>query len=232
MPLGLKSAETINALGTEMYVEFLNATGVYDVDDNPGGFGTPNPDRNQVAIVMFAEHKKVAGDVAASIQGYNALSVESFTIDITKSVNGVCNYVIFSILIFDPGTVYENGDVRYDTTNASAHFIKEMVDDEWVERTPEELIDNEEVVQLNKFAFPISSAIEFERSLNAIKMKVLRRFVNCECEKEEYEPKRNDFEYVAGLLQSATNAFCTQAYNEAQIDIEKIFEFEESLVNE
>src|SRR5690349_3227072 len=114
MPLAIKSEVTINPLGTEVYIEFLNATGVYDADDNPGGFGTPNPSRNTLAMVLVAKHKKVAGDVDASILAYNATSVTSFTVLMSEAVNGVLNYIILAIPLFDGGGSYVDGDITYD----------------------------------------------------------------------------------------------------------------------
>lgn len=222
----LKAAVTIHPQGTELYIEFVNATGVYDVDDNPGGFGTPNPARNTLAILLVANHKKVAGDVPATILANNPTSVSSFTISLTQDVNGVLNFVILAVPIFDDLLSYAEGAVTYDNTNPSVPIIQKMIDGDWVAKTAEELIRDVTVSKLNDYALPISDAIAFSDELNAKKFLMLRDFIHGNCPKDEqYEPTRNNFEYVDGLIKSATISFCAQAYNEAQIDIEEIFSF-------
>ena len=230
--LSIKANVTINQLGTELYIEFLEATGVYNDPDNPGGFGTPNPDRNTLAMVLVANHRMVDGDQVADILGYNVLTVTSFTVLLTAAVNGVLNYVILAIPLFDPVGAYVDGDITYDNTNPSVPVIQEMVAGVWEPRTKEEIVGNPKIDQLNAYALPISDAIAFANSLNAQKLLKLRAFIYGECPKdEEYEPTRNSFEYVDGLIKNATNAFCAQAYNEAQIDIEEVFDYKEFLEN-
>jgi len=142
-----------------------------------------------------------------------------------RDVNGVLNFNIFALPIFDPVLTYEEGNVVYDNQNPAESFIKEMVAGEWVTRTAEDLVGNDTVDQLNDYTFAVPDAIKFVEELNARKMLKLRSYVKHECEKDEYEPLRIQFEYAEGLLKSATNSFCAQAYNEAQIDIEEIFAF-------
>ncbi|MGC3945349.1 MAG: hypothetical protein QM762_12685 [Chryseolinea sp.] len=226
MPLAIKSAVTINPLGTEVYIEFLNATGVYDVDDNPGGFGTPNPSRNTLAMVLVAQHKKVAGDVDATILAYNVTSVTSFTVLMSQDVNGVLNYVILAIPLFDDGASYDDGDIVYDNTNPSEPVIQKMVDGDWVEITADEAVSESSISKLDDYSLPIPDAIAFADNLKGQKLLALRSFIYGECPKdEEYEPTRNSFEYVDGLINNATNSFCAQAYNEAQIFIEEVFTY-------
>jgi len=223
--LVIRSAVSINTIGTEVYIEFLEATGDYEATDNPGGFGPPNPARSSLAMVLFAEHMKVDGNVEAEVLFYDATSVTSYTVAMLRDVNGVLNYNIFAIPIFDALATYDEGSIVYDNENPSEPFIKEMVSGIWEPRIAKDLIGNDSIDQLNDYTFAVPDAIAFVEELNARKMLKLRTFVKHECEKDDYEPLRNQFEYAEGLLKSATNSFCAQAYNEAQIDIEEIFEF-------
>jgi hypothetical protein len=223
--LVIKSAVTINTIGTEVYIEFFDATGEYEETENPGGFGPPNPSRSSLAMILFAEHLKEEANVEADVLFYDPQSVQSYTVAMSRNVNGVLSYNILAIPIFDPGLTYEEGNVVYDNQNPSESFIKEMVSGEWVTRTPKDIVGNDTIAQLNDYTFPVPDAIQFVEELNARKMLMLRTYVKHECEKDEYEPLRTQFEYAEGLLKSATNSFCAQAYNEAQIDIEEIFEF-------
>jgi hypothetical protein len=143
----------------------------------------------------------------------------------SRDVNGVLNFNILAIPFFDPVLTYEDGSIVYDNENPSEPFIKEMVAGIWETRTPKDVVGNDSIAQLNDYTFAVPDAIQFVEELNARKMLKLRTYVKHECEKDEYEPLRTQFEYAEGLLKSATNSFCAQAYNEAQIDIEEIFEF-------
>ena len=116
------------------------------------------------------------------------------------------------------------------TTNPSVPVIQKMVEGEWVEITKEEAVADPSIDKLNAYALPISDAIAFANYLNGQKLLKLRDFIYGNCPKdEEYEPTRNSFEYVDGLLKNATNSFCAQAYNEAQIDIEEVFDYKHFL---
>lgn len=231
MPLQLKGAASQASDGTQIYIEFLEATGTYDVDDNPGGFGAPNPARNTLAIVIFAEHKLVAGDQDADVLQYNPLTVASFTININKAVNGVINWVIMALPIFDDEVTYSNGTVVWDNTNPIAPIIKKMVDSEWVVKTLEEAANDSTVTKVDEYSFPIPDAITFANELNASRLKLLRAFVNKQCGKDEYVGALINYQYVDALMISAIAAFCDQmAYNEAQNDIEEIFKFQSQVL--
>lgn len=230
MALVLKADVTISDDGTQLFIEFLEATGTYDEENNPGGFGAPNPARNALAIILFAEHK-VAGDVAATVLAYSPLSVSSFTVTMTKEVNGVLAYTILALPIFAEEGDYDDGDVVYDNTNPAAPFIKEMVEGVFVERTAEEIVGNATVTQKNAYSFPIPDAIALQDELAAEKLRVLRDYLNGKCKGEDYKILRDRYEFVEALLISGTNAFCAAAYNEAQIDLEEIFTFESEVLD-
>lgn len=231
MALVLKGKVTIKEDGTEVYIEFLNATGTYDVTDNPGGFGAPNPARNSLAVIIYAAHKLTTGDVDATVQNFNPLSVASFTISIDKTKNGVLFWNIFALPIYNSGNTYQDGDIVWDNTNPSEAFAKEMVNGEWEARTAKELLGRDTVTQTNQYSFPIPDAIAISERLAADELLLLRNFVYNQCKREDYEPAMVNNRYVEGLLNAATNAFCAQAYNEAQINLEEIFTFETQSLN-
>ena len=226
MPLILKTTETINDIGTEVYIEFRQATGDYDATDNPGGFGAPNPARNTMAVLLWAKHKLVAGDQDATIFAYNPESVEAFTIAMAKPVNGVLNYAVVALPIFIDGGSYSDGDIVYDKENPAAPFIKEMVSGDWVEVTLEDIVGDEDAVQLVSYIFPIPDACEYATELNAEKLQLLTKYIKSQCGKDDYEPIRDKFDYVQALLRSAQKAFDASAFAEAQEDIEEIFKLQ------
>lgn len=230
MALQLKTKTTINELGTELYIEFTEATGLYDEENNPGGFGAPNPARNTLAIFLHAVHKNVAGDVGADVHPNTPGNVEAFTINMTKGVNGVLHFIVMAIPLFDSDGVYEDGDVVYNTTDPLTPAILKMVESEWVEKTLAELVSDDNITHVEDYAFPIPAAIALSQSLNAKKLSLLRKLVSGKCANEDYSVIRNQYEYVDSTIKAATASFCRQAFNQAQLKIEEIFAFEESLV--
>ena len=104
--LVVKTNVSIKADGTELYIEFVDATGTYDVSTNPGGFDTPNPSRNSLAAILVAVHALVAGDQEAVVLASNPISSPSFTITLTKAVNGVLKYDLLLIPVFDSNLTY------------------------------------------------------------------------------------------------------------------------------
>jgi hypothetical protein len=231
MALLLKSDTSINALGTELYIEFLEATGDYHVDDNPGGFGAPNPTRNSLAIFLYAVHKKVAGDVAASIVAYNEASVESFTVNINSAVNGVLDFFILAVPFFVEEGVYEDDDIVYDITSPSTPIFKKMVEGEWVPILITDLLADETIDQQHDFAFPIPDAIAFSKSLNAQQQIVLTKKINGECVEDDFKEAITKFRSVDSTIKVATDTFCSQGFNQAQIKIEEVLSYQAGLTS-
>jgi hypothetical protein len=223
MALVLKVKATIADSGDQVYLEFREATGDYDAIDNPGGFGIPNPTRNSVAVLIKAVHKLTPGDQAATVLAYNPLTVESFTVEMSKEVNGVLNFVILAPDIFDPIGSYVDGDIVYDNQNPSAPFLKEMVASAWVPRTIDEIIGKSDVPQINAYKFPIPDACAYLVELNAQKLVLVRNVVKNLCGEEEFALFNTKFQYAEVLMRSADFAFKASAFAEAQSNIDELF---------
>ncbi len=230
MALELKSDFSQKADGTEVYFEVEDATGLYDAVDNPGGFGDPNPDRNEVALIFYGNHKRVAGDVEVVVNSYDPLTVDTFTISMAKLQNGHLEAYIFAVLIFDSGGVYDDGDITYNNESPATPFLQKRVAGQWVEITAADLVGEEdEVTTLLENEFPVPQAKEFIDELNADQLKKLRPYIKGECGKDDFELLRDRHDYAKGLLVTATDDFAAQAYNEAQAKIEEIFDYQEIL---
>jgi hypothetical protein len=230
MPLILKSATTINAAGTEVYIEFLEATGSYDADENPGGFGAPNAIRNTLAVFLYAKHKLTSGDIDADIITNNPNTVSAFTINLTKSRNGVLQHIVFALDIFDDEATYSDDDVVYDdSTDVLNPVFKEMVEGEWVVRTLDELIENENVYQVADHAFPIPDAIAFGNELNGEQLLAYAKRENGLIETDDFDVIFQRFMFVDGTIKSANTKFCREAFAQAQLAIDKVFNVQDSL---
>lgn len=226
--LVLKTTQERNQEGTEAYIEFLNATGTYNVSTNPGGFGTPNPDRADFAAVLVAIHKLVNSDVPANILAYDPISVTSFTIEITPEVNGHLKYDLYLIPIFDELLTYDEGDITYDNRVPADPSIMIYQDSVWVE-IPKEYLAGSDLTQKNGNALIIPVAEEFQNELDAERLRKLRDFIKEVCECEEYDKARLNFDFVDAMLGAALRAFCSGAYAEAQINIEEVMSFKAQL---
>jgi hypothetical protein len=226
--LQLKTTTSRNGSGTELYVEFLNATGVYDAGTNPGGFGAPNPERNTLAVIFYGNFKLSTGDVIAVPVVYDPLTVSSFTILLDRSKNAHLNHYIFALPIFDDELEYEEGDIVFNNDNPSAPVIQKLnAEDEWDIIQPADLIA-EEVDQKETNSFITPEAEAFENELAALRLSKLRALVNGSCGKDDYEPIRNAYDYIDGLLEGAILDFCSGAYAEAQLKLEEIFAYQDS----
>jgi hypothetical protein len=230
MSLQLKANVTINPLGTELYIEFVDATGLYDAVDNPGGFGAPNAARNALAVFLHAIHKSVAGDTPADVTANNPTSVTAFTINMTRAVNGVLYFVLIALPYYDEEGEYADGDIVYDNvTNPVNPIIKQLNGVEWVTLGLEDLIGDDDVDQFEDYSFPIPDAIAYSQELNAQKLLAYKALKNGDCEGHEYQEALDKYQYVDGTIKAATSAFCSQSFNQAQIKIEEIFTFQDSL---
>lgn len=225
--LALKKKVTRNAAGTELYIEYVDATGLYNVTTNPGGFGAPNPERNTLAILFLGNHKKVEADIPCVPNAYDPITAPSLTIPITREVQGHLNYSLFAVPVFIPMGMYVDDDIVYDVVNPSAPFVKKMIGGIWIPKTTADLLLESTIVQTEGNAFPVAEVEAYVNYLAAEQLKKLRAMINGECGADEFEPLRNSYDYVNGLLYAATQNFCIGAYGEAQINIEEALRYQD-----
>lgn len=222
MALVLKTKTTRAADGSQLFIEFYNATGLYNVSTNPGGFGSPNPIRNTLAMIFYGNHKRVAADVLAVPLAYDPVTVESYTLAL-PGVNGVLDYNIFAIPIFDPMGSYADGAIVWDNQNPTVPFIKKRVSSAWVVKQPADIIGEAIIVQKEGFAYPIPEMEKYRNELNTSRLNLLSEKVESGVDEQvDYDTVRNAFDFVDGLLDASGQDFCSGAYNEAQKKLERI----------
>ena len=232
MALELKRTFTQKADGTEVYIEVVAATGLYNVTTNPGGFGAPNPARNTLALIFYGFHKKSDGDVVVAENTHDPLTVSQYTIPMAKDKNGHLEGHIFALRIFDSIVNYVDGDIVYDNENPAAPFIKKRVAGVFVAITEAALIGEVGVVDaLEINEFPVPPAQDFVNELNADQLEKLRAFIKEDCGRDDYEEVKDRFDYVDSLLAISTDDFAALAYNEAQLKVKEIFDYQDILEN-
>lgn len=92
-------------------ITLTDSTGTYNASTNPGGYGTPNWDRADTALLLFVTWKGSDGDEAISITAYNEFTVTSWSITIAK--DGWYQYALYGCPVYDGATSYVLNNVVY-----------------------------------------------------------------------------------------------------------------------
>ncbi len=102
---------TENQAGTITTIS--DATGAYDVTSNPTGYGAPNTERTNLALIIIGKYKASIGDTELTFDAYNPETVTSFTVS-NLTLDGYYQYNVYPV----PKSGTEPGDVlntfRYD----------------------------------------------------------------------------------------------------------------------
>lgn len=118
--------ETYNDAGDEATVE--DSTGVYDVSDNPGGYGTPNPERNELGLVALIDYKATGGDETVVPTTFDGLTVTEIVVPITKDGHIQVDGWLLPIIVGGEA----EGAFGYDTSDG---LPKQYLSAVWVEVT-------------------------------------------------------------------------------------------------
>lgn len=102
---------SLNSDGTVMNLS--DDTGAYNVSTNPGGYGTPNPDRNQVAIFLLAYNKRSDGDVSLSIASYNKTTATTWAVTLNK--DGWQQVNAYGLQLYDVNTEFSISELVYNS---------------------------------------------------------------------------------------------------------------------
>lgn len=103
-----------NTGGTILYLN--DDTGTYDASNNTGGYGSPNTERNTLAIIVVAKYKASSGDVTLTATAYDPETVTQITYPAsTLHGDGHYRFLIYSAIPKSgtEGSASEN-DFRYD----------------------------------------------------------------------------------------------------------------------
>ncbi len=84
-------------------LDIVDTTGDYDVDANPTGYGTPNPDRNLLARYVSVQKKNV-NDVPDG-----AFTIKSYNQQFTRDRDGWYEAIMFSVVKWNSATGYSPG---------------------------------------------------------------------------------------------------------------------------
>lgn len=115
--------DSINDSGTELNLK--DNTGLYVAsDNNPTGYGGPNPNRTDIAIILLANNKRDPlgeGDVACTLQNYNPVVDEEFTVNLYK--DGWYQVKTFGLRLYNANTSFAISEAVYDVASQTIRKI-------------------------------------------------------------------------------------------------------------
>lgn len=114
MALSQSFSTSENTLGTIIYVD--DDTGLYTINTT-GGYGSPNTERTDLALIAFLEYKASTGDVVQTIQTYDPEVVTQFEWQgISANSNGWYQATIYTFNKKTGAETPSTGDYVYDFT--------------------------------------------------------------------------------------------------------------------
>lgn len=128
-----------NIGGSILYLD--DTTGTYDVTDNPGGYGTPNTERTDLALIVIAKYKGVRdGDVEIEANTYNPETVTQFVFEALNG-DGRYQFKVYSVARKTGSETPSTNDFVYDFTG---NQLERWNGSAWVDAENSELEDNDE----------------------------------------------------------------------------------------
>jgi hypothetical protein len=95
-------------------VKVVDSTGDYDVNDNPGGYGTPNPDRTDLALFIRSFSKRVSeDDIQLEVSTYDPETADEW--DITLSKDGWQQVIVYGLRLYSTSLNLSIGELVYNT---------------------------------------------------------------------------------------------------------------------
>lgn len=196
-----------------------DTTGAYSAS-NLGGYGTPNPLRVDIALIILAYYKKVDGDIAVEFVSYNPLTVTIF--QGTYQNDGYYQFKIFAI---DKVTVYpgspDEDDVVYYNPDADTIILSKYDGSDWIE------IEEVDLLDLPTTGLTIATNNEFPLVNIGLYKHEKNRSIPDEFFGEhkctpEIEAEERAYDIVYHTAEGATNDFCNENYAFAQKTIENL----------
>lgn len=105
------SKDSISSDGTTMTI--VDSTGDYNVTTNPGGYGTPNPDRADIAIILRAFAKRISeDDIELDIASYDPENATEWEITLNK--DGWQQIEAYGLRLYSVDTEFSIGELTYN----------------------------------------------------------------------------------------------------------------------
>lgn len=207
---------------------FSDTTGNYNVSTNPGGYGSPNPNRSDLYMMILVNLRPNTGRIPILVPAYNFNTASTWTV--TLSQDGWYEIYAFSTVIYASGTTYQLGYITYDlSTNV---FYKSLQNNNighsvtdtawWIPTTDtEDFIAAAALVQPNTYQTTLND-VELCRS---VKCKSKALFQAAE-EKSSADPQEDHnidmYEKIRLRVEAAQVAASLSIFDDAEEFIEDI----------
>lgn len=213
----LKNTNTINPEGNRVYL--IDNTGTYDSVTNPTGYGSPNTEREDVALVVLAVNKTSKGDILIDIVPYSPSTATHFDIIISK--DGWYQFSMAVLMILDETDLgsYDVGQILYD---ASLDRIVKIGTDMNGDNIPLEIerkeLLNSTYVQATTDTFFVAYNSKIKNKINTQVSDLLT--TNVSFEDRELQKLQANYNALRAILQGAIYEYCRGNKYVAQKDIE------------
>ncbi len=217
--------DSINDSGTELNLK--DSTGLYVAsDNNPTGYGGPNPNRTDIAIILLPYNKRQdEGDVLCTTQNYNPVVDETFVVNLHK--DGWYQVKTFGLRLYNVNTSFAISEAVYDVSSQTIRKILTKSGTGPYTYTysviqPIDLVGNTVVILyqsvLNSLVIPgickcWSAALK--AAMNSIAQMDPPAIVNENIEWQQYQK-------IDTYLNSIKNSFGFSSYPEAQKKVEQV----------
>jgi hypothetical protein len=116
---------TTNSDGS--FITIGDSTVAYDATTNPKGYGTPNDDRNVLALFLLANSKRYNGaktisDTPLEIASYDPVTISTWTVLMQKA--GWVEATVYGIPFYDDTVPYQIGECVWVNTFQEIRRIK------------------------------------------------------------------------------------------------------------
>lgn len=218
----LSTTPIFNSEGTT--VTLTDETGIYNVSTNPGGYGTPNPARNTKAILLLPLYKKISGDLQATQNTYNPLTVSTFITDIP--IDGWYQFKMFALDLLSSVDINdeEAGDIFYNSDNNKIIRLIDIEDEDLgLIRDTEEVTlfsikDRNEYVVATLDLFIVNNNIKTKIRVNSLINDLI--FNGASFSDKKLIRYKDNYNVIRGVLEGAIYEFARSNKYVAQKNIE------------
>lgn len=190
-------------------VIYLNdETGDYDASDNPGGYGTPNTARADLALIVLAAYKASTGDEELTPSTYDPESVEQWE----YASNGKDGHFQFDVYPVAKKTGAETPSTNDFVYDFSGDQLQRWNGSAWVSAEDSELEDNDEAHTTVDYPILALMWIAFN-NLNKLSISG--------CKSESKSDIQKYIMDTENMLNGVIALFAEGSYAQAQENIEK-----------
>lgn len=185
---------------------------------NIGGYGAPNPERSDVALILVSMIKHSTGDMQATIAAYDPESVANWTVSVDDQ-DGVYESTLFALNKKTGGE--SAGDVVYSVADSQVQKYDGSV---YTLLSAENLLleENPGVDEDLYRDYVVINSTVIKNTLNKEVTDALRKYTQKLCDFETVFAKQNDYNFVRTLLEGGVLQFCRGNYTLAQENIETL----------